>query len=701
VKKADVKATRRGPLLLAAALVASALAIFWPALAGGWLWDDQNLIGQNPALRNLRGLGQIWFAPTGPDYFPLTATVQWVQWHLWGAGAVGYHLTNVGLHALSAWLLWRLLRRLDLPLAWFGALVFLSHPVAVESVAWISELKNTLSLPFLLGAMIAYLDDDGAREVASGDGGGDARPGASGRWRNPKRTRAGGAPAPTSSYFLSLFLFLLAMLGKSSVVMFPGVLLLYAWWRRGRIARADVAASLPFFLVALLLGLVTWWFQQTRAIGLWPVAMGGPGARLAAAGLGLAFYLGKCAWPGGLAPIYPPWPVSPPSVLPLWPWLGLAAVAALAWTRRKSWGRHVLFGLGAFALMAAPILGFVPISFFMFAPVADHLAYLPLVAMAGLAAAGAGAATAGLRAAWRPWLPAGLVAVCAVLAGLSRRHAGIYRSETELWTYALRQNPGAWIAHYGLGNVQRDAGRPAEAVDEYEQALRINPGYAPAQLNLANVLATLPGRTPEALAHFDAALRINPRFDLAHLDLANVLAALPGRMPEALAHYEAALAVNPRYAEAENNLATALSVLPGRTPEALEHYQAALRINPRYAEVHDNLANLLAALPGRMPEALEHYQAALQIDPDFAVAHYNFAVALATLPGRVPEAIAQYEAALRIDPGYAEAHYNLAVAYARTGRYPEAIAHFEQALRLNPNLPRVRENIRQLQSLVP
>jgi protein O-mannosyl-transferase len=118
-------------LLLAAAIVASALAIYWPALTGGWLWDDQNLLGLNPALRTFRGLGRIWFSPTGPDYFPLTATVQWVQWQLWGPAVVGYHLTNVGLHALSAGLLWRLLRRMDLPFAWFGALVFLCHPLAV------------------------------------------------------------------------------------------------------------------------------------------------------------------------------------------------------------------------------------------------------------------------------------------------------------------------------------------------------------------------------------------------------------------------------------------------------------------------------------------------------------------------------------------------------------------------------------------
>ena len=363
-------------LLLGAALVTSALVIFWPALAGTWLWDDENLIGLNPALRTFRGLGRIWFSPAGPDYFPLTATVQWVQWHLWGLRVTGYHLTNIGLHALSAWLLWRLLRRLNLPLAWFGALLFLCHPLAVESVAWIAELKNTLALPPLLLSLAAFLDyDEGGRR---------------------------------SDHRRALGWFLAAMLCKTSGVLFPAVLLLHAWWRRGRVGPRDVAVSLPFFLVSFVLGLATWWFQQTRAIGLSPIEAGSLVSRLAASELGLAFYLGKCAWPVGLVPIYPRGHISPASALLFWPWLGFVAVAVLTWSRRISWGKHALFGFGIFALMAAPTLGLVPIAFYLFARVADNFAYLRLVAFAGGAAAGAerrrrGFAPRGSPGCWRDW----------------------------------------------------------------------------------------------------------------------------------------------------------------------------------------------------------------------------------------------------------------------------------------------------------
>jgi hypothetical protein len=148
------------------------------------------------------GLWSIWFEPGSQlDYYPIKASVQWLQWHLWGMDTLGYHLTNVVLHILSALLVWRLLSKFGLRLAWLGGLIFAIHPVQVESVAWIAELKNTLSLPPFLLAMCAWIDYE-------------------------ERGKA-------KDYFLALGLFLVAMLCKLTVVLFPLVILLYAWWRRG------------------------------------------------------------------------------------------------------------------------------------------------------------------------------------------------------------------------------------------------------------------------------------------------------------------------------------------------------------------------------------------------------------------------------------------------------------------------------------
>ena len=182
-------------LLQGLVIVAATLWIFWPALHGEWLWDDDILVKNNPIVHDPAGLSKIWFEPMYlMDFFPLKVSVEWLEWQLWQNNVLGYHLLNIILHIISSLLIWRLLSKLGLRLAWLGGLIFAIHPVTVESVAWIAELKNTLSLPPLLLAMCAWIDYD--------------------ERGNPK------------DYFLALVLFLVAMLCKTTVVMLPVVILL-------------------------------------------------------------------------------------------------------------------------------------------------------------------------------------------------------------------------------------------------------------------------------------------------------------------------------------------------------------------------------------------------------------------------------------------------------------------------------------------
>src|SRR5205823_7213480 len=102
------------------------------------------------------GWWQLWFTPTTADYFPLTSSTLWFEWRLWGMNAAGYHITNILLHGIVAVITWRVLRALKIPGAWLAALIFGVHPVCVESVAWISERKNTLSQIFFLLTLLAY-----------------------------------------------------------------------------------------------------------------------------------------------------------------------------------------------------------------------------------------------------------------------------------------------------------------------------------------------------------------------------------------------------------------------------------------------------------------------------------------------------------------------------------------------------------------
>ncbi len=201
-----------------------------PALRAGFIWDDDVMLTDNPFIKAANGLYHIWFTTALPDYFPLTSTSFWLEWRLWGMNATGYHLTNILLHGASAVLLWRVLAHLKIPGAWLAALVFAIHPVNVESVAWITERKNTLSLFFCLLAAYWYLRGESGSPSA------------------PSRS----AHPATRCYWLSLVAYLPALLSKTSVVMLPLVLLALAWWQRGKVSARDLRRSAPLFALSLI-----------------------------------------------------------------------------------------------------------------------------------------------------------------------------------------------------------------------------------------------------------------------------------------------------------------------------------------------------------------------------------------------------------------------------------------------------------------
>jgi hypothetical protein len=433
-------------LLPAAVIVLAGAWIYGPALHGPWIWDDSAELITNPVMRDPHGLAKIWISPVTPDFFPLKTTLQWLLWRLWGADSTPYHVLTLGLHLVSALLFWRVLRLLGLRWAWLGGLLFVVHPLVVESVAWVAELKNTLSLAWLLLAMIAYLEYD---------------------------RRAGAIVRPSglrSAYLRSLIFFLLAALSKSSVVMFPFVLLLHAWWQRGRIRRKDLIDSLPFFATSLVLGLITVSFQQHRALASWSIPAGGVGSRIAGAGVALAFYFWKSVLPLHLLLMYPQWRINPPSLLQWLPWPCLALLLAWFWLKRATWGRAAIFGVGFFVLNLLPVLGLVSMSYMHIAWVADHFVYLPLLGLLGLAVGGIGWIADRIAArpsAARFGAIGLLVLLLGALASESRTQAARFGDEEVLWSATLRENPAAWMAHINLGHFLGQAGRGPEALEQY------------------------------------------------------------------------------------------------------------------------------------------------------------------------------------------------------------------------------------------
>jgi lipoprotein NlpI len=579
--------------LRAGVIVAAVFLIFSPVFQGEWLWDDDSLITNNLLVHSSNGLWKIWFEPdTLIDYFPLKVSVEWIEWHLWGMDTLGYHLVSIALHAVSALLVWRLLAKFGLRLAWLGGLLFAIHPLMVESVAWISELKNTLSLPPFLLAMCAWLDYD-------------------------ERGRR-------QDYLRALVLFLVAMLCKTTMVMFPVALLLHAWWKRGRIGWQDMRNSAPFFALSLMLGIITALFLHQHAIGERPIPVGGLFARLALAGLSFVFYFSKCVLPIQMSPMYPKWEIDPPTAVQFFPWLVIAGVFFFLWTKRQGWGRHVLLGLGFFALMLAPFVGLTTASYMTFTWVMDHLLYLPVIGLIGLAVAGAEHVDNLLPPMARLCGRSVAALLLALLAYGSYDYAEDFSSPKSLWTYTIGVNPGAFMAYNDLGAVYAREHQYEEALHLYDLSLRLNPTFLGTIFNVAGAYSEM-GLSKEALSSYEKLLKIDPDFGMGWNSMGNVYIH-EGRVEEAKACYERAVQLNPDYPDSQNNLGNIL-VKEGNLPGALEHYSQALRINPDYIEAHNSKGAVLARM-GDIAGAIREFQEALRIKPDHAAARSNLEQAL-------------------------------------------------------------------------
>ncbi len=550
--------------LQALVIVVCGLFIYSPAFHGDWLWDDDQEITANKVLPDPAGLIRIWKGETGADYLPVKSTVQWVLFRVLPTGAggkidpTGYHLVNVGLHVLAALLVWRLLWRLGLRGAWLGGLLFAIHPLMVESVAWVSELKNTLSMVLLLLAMLAYVKYDEREKVGS--------------------------------LVLAVVLFLAASLSKASVLMFPVTILLYAWWKRGVVRWRDLLVSAPFFLISAVLAFVTIKFQWDRAIAAEVIPVGGLVSRTATVGLSILFYLSKAVLPIGLIPIYPKWQVDPPSLVQFLPWIAIVGGLAFLWTRRHTWSRGVLFGLGFFLISVFPVIGFIRMSFMRITWTSDHLVYLPMLGLIGLAAGAVGEWYARADGGKKRVIVGGVVVVCGLLIAQSHRYAGAFANEYELWTYTLQYNPDAWQAHSRLGRVLSGMEKRAEAFHHIAEAVRLRPDLAETHNNYGAMLEKK-GDLPAAMAQFQKATELAPNEEVYQNNYA-ILLVNNGKYEEARAFFARLLERAPNNPDHLCNFGCMLAML-GRNDEAIEAFQKALKIAPNSADAQAYLQEAL------------------------------------------------------------------------------------------------------------
>ena len=593
------------------ALLALVALAYWPALLGGFVWDDNKFIVEEAAVRGWTGLWDIWFNPgllKESHYWPLLYTAFWLEHKLWGFNPLGFHAVNLLLHGAVSALLWRLLLRMAVPGAWFIAAIFALHPVHVEAVAWIIARKDLLASLFYLLAFGAWLNF---------------------------RDLPPGARARTRAYLALLALYAAALLSKTVAITLPAALLVWAWWRQGAIRAQDLAQTAPLFLLGLALG----------AYGLGLYAAGGVievnpslAERFVIAAKSLWFYAGKLLWPEPLLFIYPHWDTDPARLTNWLPLAGALALAAALWLARRRIGRGALAGALFFAITLFPTLGFAPFRYMAFAYAADRYQYL---AMAGLVAALAGGAALGYR--WLlakgsapRWVQASAGALAAALLlsyGVqSWERTQLFQDQVALFRHVIATNPDVPEAGHILGTFLMERGEWQAAEAAYRAALAKEAAAIKIHANLGSVLMRLE-RHAEAVDIFQQAV-------------AQEEALLAARQDKATAAHEAAAV--------RVNLGLALLKLD-RLAEAEESLRRALAIKPGSLEARQNLAlalNYQAAArfeAGDYPEAERLFRESLALLPDDAETHTNLGAALGQM-GRYREARASFEKALALNP---------------------------------------------------
>jgi tetratricopeptide (TPR) repeat protein len=252
---------------------------------------------------------------------------------------------------------------------------------------------------------------------------------------------------------------------------------------------------------------------------------------------------------------------------------------------------------------------------------------------------------------------AALAAACLVCVAVTWFQIQYWADTETLLRHTLDVTSGNFITHHNLADYYLQQNRNEEARQEEAEAVRINPAYLEARLNLALALRAL-GRPADAEAEYRRALELRPEGNQIYLAHAGLGAALAAQH---------------------------------RTAEALPELTLAARLKPDSAEAHFNLGTALAAL-GRNQDAASEFALAVRLEPSDAEAHYRLAVTL-NAAGRPHEAAAEYAAVAQLQPGDPVAQYNLAVALARAGSLDEAIAHFTEALRLKPDFAAARQDL--------
>jgi tetratricopeptide (TPR) repeat protein len=642
-KKAGSTQTPQGlgsvGLWIALALALITLVVYGQVITHRFInFDDDTYIWANPmVVAGLTSKGLVWAFTTfhSANWHPLTWLSHMADSQLFGLNAGGHLIVNALLHTANAVLLFWFLSRVTRA-TWQSAIIaalFALHPLHVESVAWASERKDTLSTAFGLLCLLAY-----SRYVSE-----------------PSWKRYGAVAGCLA----------LGLMTKPMLVTWPFVLLLLDYWPFGRVAlrpaisegrrarhvedteRSKTARpsgarfgatfkelavafwplireKLPLFFLVVPSMFVTY-VAQARGGAVSGLTIEPLSWRLANALLSYVKYLFLAFWPRDLAIYYPSFHDS----IPIWEWgLALILLGTVSFFVVKNARKlpYLIVGWLWFVGTLLPVIGLVRVGG---QAMADRYTYVPSIGLFIALVFGFSdlVAVSRLRRLLIVLVPG--IAI-SVLAGLSALQISRWRDSETLFRYVLSINSGNAVAQNNLGSALGEKRKPAEALPHFAEALRLAPRYFDALGNMGQVLWEQ-GEAAQAVRYFERALEVRPDSAKTHWQLGLALESLRQTV-EAMQQFHEAVRSAPRDSAMHINLGMKLAE-QRKLAEAVEQYQQALRLDPNIAEAHNNLGLVLFAL-GREEEGVREFSTAVRLKPELAVARDNLTRAQETMARR-------------------------------------------------------------------
>jgi Tfp pilus assembly protein PilF len=614
--------------------------IYLPVLHNGFVWDDEYYIENNPLIYSIN-LKEIFSQNVLGNYHPFTILTLAIEYHFFGLNETGYHAVNLLLHLLNVILVFYTVFFLSekAGVALVASLLFGIHPIHVESVAWVAELKDLLYTFFFLASYFFYL-----------------------KYLKNLKIRY---------YVFALALFSVSILSKAMAASLPLLLVLTDYLKGRKITKKSILEKVPFFLLAIALGVVAIIAQKsTGAIS--DLAIFTLPQRLVFASYGFITYLFKLLLPLNLSAFYP-YPIKSYEDIPIqyyaYIFIFSVLVAYVIYSLRFT--QKIFFGIGFFAITVLLVLQLLPVGG---AIIADRYAYIPSIGIFYLAGEG-------INLLWNKKLKFVVIILLSASAIFFsvKTHArcGIWKNEMALWNDVISQYQTVPRIYYNRGNVFMNEKNYDRAIGDYSKAIELNPNYAEAYYNRGIVYMN-EKNYDRAIRDYSKAIELNPNYTEAYNNRGNIFKNNKN-YDRALEDYNKAIELNPKLTEAYNNRGVVF-INKNRNADAISDFNKAIELKPNLTEAYNN-RGVVFINENKNTEAISDVNKAIELDPDFADAYNNRGI-IFYREKKYDEAISNYTKVIALQANNVLAYYNRGLSEYYSGKKDAACLDMKLAANL-------------------